>query len=746
MRILSASNSYIEALSATYPYDGAVKFLGDVDYCTDGYVLKSCELFANPNDVNKTDLTSVFLTQPKSLSALVTLVEPTQIDTFFTFLQSPRSGRYLSISPAGTVAYTAGAITEASTFEIVFVNELQLQIITTNGLTQNYLTVVPATSTLTFSTSGADSSLQQFYYFFNKDQTQLSLFTILSGHTMYVEDNLLGGLALANDNQMFINNTFNTRAYYPDYKYAALLNPWLSYSTGSESNTVTINDSKSNLDVENNYTAFGNHWNIINGELMISIVPMKNQLTPEGDLSRGNIYNGEDETTQRLYYALHLDGNTITSSYWSGVNRLILPKNTLTYFRFPYVSTPYVRLNIKDSSLIKAGAIGGDVPINADKVFKQRASDFNDFAILDEQSGTWLCAWLSAGPNGSQWVDRYYNPNYVNFVTALSASAYTDEFTTTTQNNNKTSTLIFDLPSKLVFEPHALYAYHHIGNADMQKLIDTRGYGLQTSGINVFRTFNGALVIPGQDTTGTTIYNFTGREQGLIFANTITGSFTVSFFLHVNDYSDKFTTNIISSSGTNLFSITNPTSGVLTATLSSLSANYAFNFGLSAFSFGWHHFAFVNNTEQGQLQLWVDGQLQSSAVFDAGAYSFTPFINGTVTVGTSANSKFAVKDVRIYDIPLSQFDIRNHAYVFSTIRDIKWAMPAGQRSFLDTIERFFRYAIPGRVTGMFNVTIQNSNILDPAVQAALETNIVNVISQTSPVYTKLNQIIWRDNV
>ena len=315
-------------------------------------------------------------------------------------------------------------------------------------------------------------------------------------------------------------------------------------------------------------------------QMDVNVMPLKDQLTIEGNVNRNNPYsNNETEVTHRKYRKLHtgtyqeMGNESIHMSYNSGIMELMLPTDQLTYFHMPQILSPYRQININDSTLIKSGAVAADAPVKADKVFKKLTSD-NKFNVpKDELNGTWLCSWLSGAPNMNTppvWVDRYYNPAFETTTTALTAGVlspvtYIDKFASTTKKLGASADKItvYDKRSDMLFEPGCLYAYHHVGRGNCQQILDVYKKYLVANDLNIYKTYKLVTEVPDQSTTEPThtmpdgtimtgkshsansvevpkTYVFNNVNFGI--TNTIKhrGSFTLSFWMYAADWNKPF--------------------------------------------------------------------------------------------------------------------------------------------------------------------------------------------------------------
>lgn len=168
----------------------------------------------------------------------------------------------------------------------------------------------------------------------------------------------------------------------------------------------------------------------------------------------------------------------------------------------------------------------------------------------------------------------------------------------------------------------------------------------------------------------------------------------------------------------------------------------------------WHMFTFTYN--QSSANFYMDAMLRDSKSMsynNAIVYKYeNPMILGA-NVGklismdeeldlTSLHFKGKIDDLRIYNIVLNISDIR-HIYLNKFIyHDIKWNMPTGDQSYLEEVERFFKFKLPGLKSQYYNLKLKGLNITDAATKELIEDIIKNTIKKVTPAYAQLYTIIW----
>jgi hypothetical protein len=356
-------------------------------------------------------------------------------------------------------------------------------------------------------------------------------------------------------------------------RFESLTNPkietnWVVYQKNFKKNNLSIDDkpvpennlSPSFINTSNNFLLNTEYYRLSNNTLPINILTLKNTYTPENYNSRNNPFCvREDEILMRQYRKLFTGSNqvggrdNIKASFEAYTSQRIFEPDKLTYFHAPQDIFPYAQLNIKDTGLIESGAIAGNHPLKADKIFKKQAdykfnSNFGD--TKDEQSGTFLCTWLSGSENFGLrpvWIDRYYFPQRTSFLNALTGQAYfyinykskDDCILEELPNLNQ---VIVDIPSRFVFEPGLLYAYHHVGKNTVNMLLSSLKNYLFEKNLSLYKdtTYN-SLCGTSIDKEGLE-FNFDGTKYGKTNKASfpeIFNQFTVSFYLNT-DWKSNF--------------------------------------------------------------------------------------------------------------------------------------------------------------------------------------------------------------
>lgn len=174
----------------------------------------------------------------------------------------------------------------------------------------------------------------------------------------------------------------------------------------------------------------------------------------------------------------------------------------------------------------------------------------------------------------------------------------------------------------------------------------------------------------------------------------------------------------------------------------------------------WHMFSLVREplgTAAERLKFYVDSKLVTN--FSSGLQSHNVYYEyeSPITIGANtgkSNSlaeelkstdlffKGNVDGVRIYLRPLNILNIRYLYYLKYKFKDMVWNMPTGNQNYLEEVERFFKFKLPGQKAQYYNIKLQGLNIEDSDVRAMIEDIIRDTIKKVAPSHTELLNILW----
>jgi hypothetical protein len=183
-------------------------------------------------------------------------------------------------------------------------------------------------------------------------------------------------------------------------------------------------------------------------------------------------------------------------------------------------------------------------------------------------------------------------------------------------------------------------------------------------------------------------------------------------------------------------------------------ACYVLSIPTSEIANDWHMFTFTFT--QTSINLYMDSVLRTSQAFSTPMYINYQYDNPLLLGANTGQLKSVdeelylnqfhfngyIDDVRIYDVVLNNSDIRHLYFSKSNFKDLNWNMPTGEQSYLEEIERFFKFKMSGSKSPYYNIKLINLGITDLATREIIEDIIKQTIKKVAPIYSELYKIIW----
>lgn len=282
-------------------------------------------------------------------------------------------------------------------------------------------------------------------------------------------------------------------------------NSWVKYDTSQY--VSAIDDEHSDFSLTNQFLVHHEY----NEDSSINIIPLKNNVSPQGFIINGDndkqANKGETiikpQVSFRHYSTINsgvnqeLGSDNIILNFTFDDQEFIINEGDDCVFIIPEQKPselnplyPYERINVNDTSFIRCGAFGSDVPFFADKFKKYQ----NENATFN--NATYLCTWLYNNPDTNEyiWMDRYYYPDMISRIGAenesFSASSSNiitfiyDESKYAEKNEKDRITALnkafqhetfVDVESNVTITPGTTYKYSRISNAMVDELYDRIG-------------------------------------------------------------------------------------------------------------------------------------------------------------------------------------------------------------------------------------------------------------------------------
>jgi hypothetical protein len=171
----------------------------------------------------------------------------------------------------------------------------------------------------------------------------------------------------------------------------------------------------------------------------------------------------------------------------------------------------------------------------------------------------------------------------------------------------------------------------------------------------------------------------------------------------------------------------------------------------------WHMFTFTYDSSANQFDYYVDSVLRESVSTLPGAQVYYEYENPLIIGGNVGHVdslgselklnqlyfKGNIDDLRIYDRVLNISDIRRIYLSKYMYKDLIWNMPTGIQNYLEEVERFFKFKLPGQKSQYYNVRLIGSGIEDLEVRAMIEDIIRNTVKKLAPAHAELLNILWK---
>lgn len=284
-----------------------------------------------------------------------------------------------------------------------------------------------------------------------------------------------------------------TKGYDPDSIYVKYHNQLESPENNKNIEFAKlIRNTKNNLFVDSPYkTAIDKDSSTMD----INIANLKNIQTPEYEYTQAPYFVNEtitqlstanlpDAVKRREYNQLFMGSNQERGylnpclGFNADTKELKFDADKVTYFHYPQTAPQNVP--IEYIGFTESGAVPGNTPARADKVWKKLAnyekniwwgnsthSAVSPTSAINYplQQGTWLCSWLSGNNIGAvsgQWMDRWYYPGFASVSNALTMD------TTFWEN---TGALVWDEPSQMTMDGGCWYKYFHFGDNENDKIV-----------------------------------------------------------------------------------------------------------------------------------------------------------------------------------------------------------------------------------------------------------------------------------
>jgi hypothetical protein len=187
--------------------------------------------------------------------------------------------------------------------------------------------------------------------------------------------------------------------------------------------------------------------------------------------------------------------------------------------------------------------------------------------------------------------------------------------------------------------------------------------------------------------------------------------------------------------------------------------NLTLDYDVSQLPPGWHNFSFVFDGLAGKVIYYIDSIKVNEKNISKNSLLYyeymSPLLLGATTIkNTSLNDLVGIEDGYKFVGKVSDLRIYNKSFIQSEIEqlyfsnsksinrgNLNWNISVGERNYVEKINHFFKYQLPGSKSNYYNINIHNLKV-SGRIKKLIEESIQNNINTISPYNTFLNKINW----
>jgi len=182
------------------------------------------------------------------------------------------------------------------------------------------------------------------------------------------------------------------------------------------------------------------------------------------------------------------------------------------------------------------------------------------------------------------------------------------------------------------------------------------------------------------------------------------------------------------------------------------------DFDFSTLNPGYNHFFINVSLTNGYMELFVNGKSVDKVTFSGGKYALANVLETGLYVGavstpfyiTLANKLLQdkkyfvhnakIKGFKIYNKTLNYFDMLAHYNYHVKDKDVVWSYPLGQRTYIDTIDKLFKFNYPEKLSNKYKVDIQHTDISDSKLQYKIRKRVQLELQKITPYFDEVKNI------
>ena len=187
-------------------------------------------------------------------------------------------------------------------------------------------------------------------------------------------------------------------------------------------------------------------------------------------------------------------------------------------------------------------------------------------------------------------------------------------------------------------------------------------------------------------------------------------------------------------------------------------------YDISQLKSGYNHFAVNISLKKGWMDLYINGYKYERRTFSPGTFLLDNPLGSGMFIGALSTPYYLtlssrlqqsgkyflhnakIKGFNMYNRILDFYEIRSHYNYHGINKDVVWSFPIGQRTYLDTIDRLYKFNLPEKNTNTYDIEIKNLNISDDNLKQKIKAEIRKEMPKVTPYYDTLNQVTIQQGV
>lgn len=182
------------------------------------------------------------------------------------------------------------------------------------------------------------------------------------------------------------------------------------------------------------------------------------------------------------------------------------------------------------------------------------------------------------------------------------------------------------------------------------------------------------------------------------------------------------------------------------------------DFDFSTLNPGYNHFFINVSLNKGFMCLYVNGKLANKVDFSPAKYALANILETGLYIGavstpyyiTLANKLLQekkyfvhnakIKGFKIYNKIMTYFDMLAHYNYHIDNKDVIWSYPLGQRTYIDTIDKLFKFNYPEKLANKYKVEITHTDISDQLLLDKIQERMELELQKVTPYYDEIKRI------